>query len=889
MDTTFLKDITESAQTTPSILLIDSSGSVKQDFVNGMSIFDKFQEIISKINNDNFRFIFWNSDRQNDNIKNFPKGIISPSTIVKKSTSGQLFTVIKSKITNQSLTFPHIGFSNINKDWIDNKTTTHIYFLTDGMMGYNAIPYHELFDLKKKLSESFEYLFKKFNNIHLHIIAVENTKKNYDDLELLQTTAGNDVFKTLQDAGLTKYITEYISYAPNYQDGFSHIKNIIPPEGFIPYNTVCFSQLDTHKFIQYIYNIVKDNKDKENELLKIVQYLSQTIRVLIKDKSKHMADMIVNTFCNIFNNTVLDQTIVTFMLADTIELENQGKAIIFAEYRSKLKDLYKRAQQLLTQNVKNSINMNGKVMTFPINNKIILTNHNYITDQIKLAGNTYPNSSIKVNDFILPVVPVINKVLTPLNEQCLRQYIRSIISVQFSVNPMDDSVIYIVMALMLKAVISPDVSDEIKTGFRNLATVMLKKKRLNTDMTELNYIENGNILPNDGKIESFYNYMKIVNNILGINTKPMTTWYALCLALNNDLIISKQLILCSDSIKSDCDGLEKQQDLLTNFSGFVDTLIVGEIQQEAFFDYTCIVSLDDTSLVGGYKIKEHDTITGSLCTPNFVVSEDGHKLLIANHNIMCPICYSLITPADFEQVGPKPAIDMNLLPVGTVNPYLVVHQPVIVQPVGNSKGTLVLMHGTVGAGKSTFSLKLQKMIEKIGGNCINEGTDKYCKNGTNGKAAANIVTNELKKAFNVKNEINVVIVDTCGEKGVKNNTVFNVNFTGWKVISVYPNYNKNKLKEYLAWSLRNVLNRAPTDATSNYWLNPTGAGVKTCIDVHYNKAKALLHIKDHVTKAITKDQAIEEINKDADEYAKYLKDELDIDIEVQKVIDKILS
>ncbi len=80
---------------------------------------------------------------------------------------------------------------------------------------------------------------------------------------------------------------------------------------------------------------------------------------------------------------------------------------------------------------------------------------------------------------------------------------------------------------------------------------MLKKKRLNSDMTELERLENGDIpLPNSGKIETFYNYMNIVSTQLELKLEPLTLWYAICLSLDNDKLL-KQFIHCKESIEKD--------------------------------------------------------------------------------------------------------------------------------------------------------------------------------------------------------------------------------------------------------------------------------------------------------------------------------------------------
>jgi hypothetical protein len=97
---------------------------------------------------------------------------------------------------------------------------------------------------------------------------------------------------------------------------------------------------------------------------------------------------------------------------------------------------------------------------------------------------------------------------------------------------------------------------------------MLKKKRMNSDVTELKRLEDGNLpIPNTGKIEDFYKIMNTVKMMTQINStcEPMTLWYALCLAIENPEMIVKQRIHCIDFIQRDFPGIDPL-DLLSQFA-----------------------------------------------------------------------------------------------------------------------------------------------------------------------------------------------------------------------------------------------------------------------------------------------------------------------------------
>ena len=105
----------------------------------------------------------------------------------------------------------------------------------------------------------------------------------------------------------------------------------------------------------------------------------------------------------------------------------------------------------------------------PLENKIVIGYESSIDESITLYGNKYP--------FYWHCHEI-----SFMNEQCLRQYIRSIIAKIYTINIYDDLVMYIMMAINMQVTLS-DIDDKYKDTFRKLSIVMLKKKRMNSDMT----------------------------------------------------------------------------------------------------------------------------------------------------------------------------------------------------------------------------------------------------------------------------------------------------------------------------------------------------------------------------------------------------------------------
>ncbi len=905
------EDITNSEIKTPVILLIDASGSVRSDFDDKITILTKLEQIAKNINCSQFRVIFWNSDRQSViNNERFPGGLLLIPYVIKKENLSQPFTLARTKICDASLTYPHLGFSAIPKEWFSEKDPTHIYFCTDGQIGYNNCPLYELTSLKTKLSNSITQLFKLHNNVHLHIITVESTNIDFDRAESLETMAGGDVYKVIQNDGLTKYVTEFVSYTPNNLDGYKHINTVIAPAGYVGFEGKIFSELKVWEFIEYLKQVVM-NTQSEDELLRIVQSLSSTIKVLIKDKHPGIQNSIINTFCAIFNRTMLDPAMVQFILADTIKAENEGRAIVFSQYRSKLKDLYKQAQTILLQNTKNALGLlSCGFYTLPINDTIVTGYSQVVTESIKLGQSVYPFSSVKINGFLIPVLP--NKQdLTNLNEQCLRQFVRSIISKQYGVDQMGDIVIYIVLGLILKVVLSSEISNEMKDVYKNLGYAMLRKKRMNTDITELKRLEEGNLpIPNNGKIEDFYKIMQTVKTSLSINLncEPMTLWYAMCLALENSEMIVKQKIHCIDSINKDFPNVDSM-DLLTQFADKMTQIQVKSMPETMLLDYTCIITLDDCTASGGYKFLPHGN-ANSKCCPTFVLSTDGYTHLISQPHILCPICYTNLSVDCFSPVGPKQD-DEEIFPKTMYYPFASTNNininntsntnqqnkfPKAVPithlanqiPEGKTR-ILVVMRGTVGSGKTTYSTAIQKKVEELGGVCINEGVDKYCRTGVTTQQAVQNISQKFYQIPTIQNDLVVVIIDTCGEK--TSDTMFDYNFSGWKKVIVTPNFvqQRFRLKQYMAWSLRNVLNRPLHTMDTPFWLNPQSATAQVCVDVHLTKCRKLFGKK--INEIVVSTNKIEDIltiiKSDADLYQNFLDTSKPLESELESIYEKM--
>jgi len=932
MDATFFESSILKINT-PTILLIDASGSTRTKFeVPGTNetVFDRMCRYAKTIPSEQFRVIFWNS---NCTGKDFPGGVIKFPHVIKLDALNQPFMLAKGKITDHCLTYPHLGFQNIDPTWIDLKEPTHIYFLTDGQITpANGV---SKASLEKSLGDEIRNIVSKNSNIQLHIISFQNERIDFSRLENMNNMVGNDVYNTVSRYQLTKSITEFTTFTPNKDDGYTHIQNLIVPKGFVSYGTQYFYEQRMPEFTRWIYHLIQDNKNNEQELLKIIQKLSITVQAVTIDKPKAFVENITNTFCNMFHDTVVDIPMATFILMDAIQKDVQGQAFVYVQYRQQLKELFQQAQKLLYHSTKNAIGITGQFVSLPIHDTVITGHHSLVTQNCRNANDSYPSSSVSVQSdrYAIPVLPmnphVVQDNSVNMQEQCMRQYLRMVFSKMYGIDIMNDIMMYMMMGISLRAVLVNNTPDNILSCYRKLSTVMLHKRRQHSDMTELDRIEQGNLpTPNNGKITDFHEFMRKVRLYLFQNTlpdlDPMTMWYALCLATSNEKLINNQLIHCVDSIKNNFPDLVDPKLLLERLAvEFREKnpapMKVVEIQPK--LDYSCIITLENTEATGGYIIKSHISMSGQTCTPMYVLSEAGYKSMTSQPNIWCPQCYQELKVESFDKVGPMNNNVLEVFDVNLPNPFEVGkayrapnvaaaaankknknnknnnknnQQVLPVVPVGkhqfgeNKTVVLVLMAGTIGAGKTTFSAELEGAMKQKGWAVINEGTDKYVVTGLDMNQSVAAVEAKLENIKNMPDDKILVIIDTCGQSQV-NPVVFGTDFSGCKMIKYYPNYNPGQKELYMAWTLRNILNRGPCSAVTPFWINPAGAGVKTCVDVHLKKAQMAIGYDKKLTNKLTIDEIRADIDARANNYQVWLNEHMKMDDEIAKLAVKILE
>lgn len=884
---------------TNAVLLVDFSGSTSAKFDKHITVLEKMVELCCTLDYETYNLVCWNS--YTSNYGKFIGGQVIIPFNINRNSLYNTFIAITNAGSSGGSTQPHLGFMGMKSQWFNKDTD--IIFVTDGQI-----------DSDVQSRDLFVKEIKKLKH-QLTIIAVENIIRDNSQVENFNNSVGGDIYRIIQENGLTKYVSKFISYNP--VGSLVQINKTTAPPGFVVYGDKYFDILRLPEFIEYLKtelnaepvveydakvesnvesdtNVALDNSsninnnlvnnvntDLNRKQLEIAQKLSTTLEILTRDKPARLVRDIISTFSRLFT---IDHNLIEYIITGAIEQEKRGSAFVYADYRQNLKNLFSQANNLLESNVKNAIGLSGmRNFISLMNNRILTGVSDLVEESVSTNGKNYPFAGYTN---YLPVFPAMDEKtqLTSMQDQCLRQWIRIVYSRIHNYNPLADEIIYLVLGDMYR-VCNSEVPEIIKENMKQLAYCILRKKRLNTNQTELDKLLSGDLpIPNSGRYEDFEKYMQIVKTKLGVDCHILQLWYHICKTLNDELA-EKQRVHCA-----------KFMNYINNFDlPETSKVIVDEISVESYdVDFTCIISCENLIGKGGYKFNPHVGFAGR-CAPKYLISAESKEALISRNILKCPVCYKIMDPNDMTFVesqfvynipdyyksnnefmkiqqlnnygqnygnnnrnnnGQNNYLQLNneqnnyLQLNNGQNKYLqnnylqnngnnnVQNRDNVLKNANGKTGKLVIMKGVVGSGKSTLSQRINQQVTSRGGMCIVTGTDKYCLQGMNIRDAVFAVNRELENIRYINNDDLVVVIDTCGERYKNERSyVFNINFNGWTHYVLWPNLDRTDLQGYFAWSLRNVLSRTRPNQSDNYYLWPFD--VEKCKKIHKVKCGSL--------------------------------------------------
>lgn len=920
----FLDGINE--QNSKAVAAVDISGSTAQDMC-GESVFMRFKRYLESTGIGEFRLIFWDSEMSKlINEQGERRGYEVVPMAVENSRLGFIFGLMQEKIFGQ--TRPDIGMreackllSTLGDSYKD------IYLLTDGQMNGCT---------KQQFAESVRHLTQTHPSARLHLVAVQDRNIDVNSESQVCGGAGGDVYEALVLYSLTDILASFCSVSRNHLEGYTHLSRLRAPPGCLAFGQKFFLETNLRDFYLWLRDEIATHAGDEAWLTCTLQHLSATLSAFDKDKSECVQTATRRNFAALFCDTCIGFQWALFALEQGVAADRRGQAQILSTFRSRLKTAFKEADMLLQRDVTLAIceRPNDFFFTLPARAKQFGQFYGWCVNRVPMTAtrlaitanrNTYKNGAFQCGDVRLCCFPVLGSagsrmkqletlsdqtVMGGPSEQCLRQWLRTAISTTYGINHMKDDCIYMIMALhalfakhrdQIRAQTRTETTrdsnnvqsdtgdsddalqqlDDYVNTLRALALIALRKKRLNSVDTELARLVRGEApVPNSGRIEDLHSALRSIGDKLHVQprvvseTQSWQFWKFICQSFgfaeqnkhcmcdSNDV----EFTLASDS--SDSDG-----PATVVFQNIVNAL-----------DYSCVITLEDTSQTGGFMLRAHTSLTGSACAPRFVLSADGATFM--KQYASCVVCMQRIDESYLVPVGPSVHTDdviKHISPdfIAITSPQSLVQVSISgAEPFNASARTstssassassasnassassastgsraatvqagknvcLVVLKGTVGCGKSTFAANLKQEAESRGFVVFVCSPDKVCvERGCDMRQACTIVSETLGDFIAQKDPKQLVIVDTCNENThKKTEVIFGCKFGPRHIILV--NWTDGcSLEQYLAFSLHNVLSRPAHSRDSNFYLNPVTASRDVCISVHRKKATTVFSAK----------------------------------------------
>ena len=615
MEQTNLFEFISNSNNDIPIVLIDKSGSTATKMSTSKSIMKTFADVIQKHIQNEYHLMFWSDKCQ----------IIDD--IVTVSSTEAIDNVVIGGQTDISVAFKHMP-----SEWLE--TSNHIYILTDGDINRD----------KYGFASQIKSLTESNPNIKLHIISVEANNYDYSTQDYY---AGNKIYKMIKKNKLTNHIKNFFSYNNMYTS--TYYINLCNPdyiEGFIPFEDKYFPITKTSQFIRHIEMLARNDKTNIEKLLHAV---AMTVYHLVRNKPTKIQNDIIDMFCDIFvTNATISYDETRKILCTELSNHQNQTSTTFQEYKTNRAKVFSQANKSICADMRSNISCCKQLswISIPIETNLGFTifesNNNF--GPVKIRETTYLNAGINIGTHCVPVFPkkIISKVFT---NQCLRQWIRAIYSHLDSKTTNSDIILYKFLGLVLKVYLS-DIDDSVKSVYIDLALVMLDRKRYQSGgIKEIDHLLEGNPpLPVFDNFEKMADILTECGAEFGIGS--YTYWYAIIMMLGNPRLIQNQKKYCLESLT--VDGMTPDTVIAELKSKLKINITLAKLITDNY-EYYCYVSMDDTTLTGGFAIPPH-LIGNHVCSPKYVVSEESY-LLLQKNNLSCPICYTDID--HFDSIGPK--------------------------------------------------------------------------------------------------------------------------------------------------------------------------------------------------------------------------------------------
>jgi len=613
---------------TQPIILIDRSGSTS-DHSLGKTILEREKEIIyQKFNTMNIEsayVIFWDS-----------------ISLIPEEQPMSLENILNYKVNSQGSTLITQVLKNIPEKWYKDKKVSDIYIFTDG----------EIWD-----ESEFAKILPQFSNHNIFINTIEPNNKNY---LTGNCDAGNGIYRAIKRCNLTNKIKKFESYNEYHiEESFVSLENPYVPEDYLPYKSNIFKKEKLNDFFQLIEKEL-ENKN-EMEILKIAHELSNTLTYLTKNQKPSVKREMISLFSELFVDFDIYKDIRNIFQQE-VESISKGQASTFQDYRRTRNKVFEKTQLGLFENVKENISnlYNLSYLSFITStdkgDMIFKVSNDQVESTLTLDNRSFNKSSFQLSNYHIPILPLKVKLDNNDFDQSIRQWIRINYAKKYNRNVASDTILYLFLSDVLRVQLS-DVSEEIKDSYCNLAKVMLDRKRYGTEIKEIDWLEANAPKTVTGYDDGINRILENCVKHLGLEKiSPFTLWYGIILSIDKELG-KKQLQFCVDDLIDD--GI-KPKDVLSKIREQLNGISYQDISNKPMYDYTCYITLDDTSKTGGYMIPPRKITDKVICAPKFVISEMGYEFLKENSidgKFECPITHYPIEIKDLILVPPEEVLN----------------------------------------------------------------------------------------------------------------------------------------------------------------------------------------------------------------------------------------
>lgn len=607
------------------IVLIDNSGSTGcYCNAHGKNVLkreiDISQQILKNNAHTHSNVIFWN-----DRI-----------SLKKESVQTDKFVSEFSEVHPAGSTDVSVAIHAIPSEWISKDQI--IYVVTDG----------QTYDGKYSFSKQMIDLSKK--DVNMYIVSVSRDANNYYENDI---NAGSSLYEIVQQHSLSKYIRSFVCYNGFHkEDPFVNYNNPIINKDQFLFSGMIFRKKDFVKFIDILSDVIEQNKNSYQFIDKLLYDLSFTLYSYAKDLPEKIQKETINMITHLFENTGKNSQEIHYILQSQIIEHEKGKSKTFRQYITNRTKLFERTQDDLHKNVSGCFGENEMFFSIPIrtshSHTVKIVSSNAMNTDVHLGSKFFGSGGVKCKSFVIPMFPT--KTLDAEHtEQAMRQWIRAIYSEVMNINASDESILYLFLTDMMSIVLSDEIPEKIKNGYRNCSRILLNARRFNSGgVKQIEYLMNKNSpeLMEGSRYLSIHDIFSLCKKRFNSDIKISNDdfWYAICCTYGDVGLMHAQLPK-NFNIKKTLDLLREN-----NKDYFYHNLHV-DCQED--LDYHDYITLEDTTDIGGYKLPPYK-IGNHTYQCKFVISDETCEYLkTTGEYTQCPISNKQVKLSSFQKVLPK--------------------------------------------------------------------------------------------------------------------------------------------------------------------------------------------------------------------------------------------